>query len=67
MKMKRRALVLVDETAQHPFRQSLPPHVRKGAAKLSRKWSWPRIELNDWKSFFGAYCAAFIVVSLFIA
>jgi hypothetical protein len=45
----------------------LPPHVCKGAAKPSRKWNWPRIELNDRKSFFAAYCVAFIVVSIFIA
>jgi hypothetical protein len=35
----RRALVLGDETALHPFRQSLPAHCRVSTAKPSRgRW-----------------------------
>ncbi|MDG2005259.1 MAG: hypothetical protein P8J20_18200 [Novosphingobium sp.] len=67
MRTKRRALVLVDESAHHPFRQSLPPHIRKPAAEAERKRVWPRIDLSDWRGFFAAYCAAFLVVSIFIA
>jgi hypothetical protein len=32
----RRSLVLGDETARHPFLQSLPPHVRSGAQPVLR-------------------------------
>jgi hypothetical protein len=32
----RRSLVLGDETARHPFRQSLPPHVRSGGQPVLR-------------------------------
>ncbi len=32
----RRSLVLGDETARHPFLQSLPPHVRTGGQPVLR-------------------------------
>lgn len=32
----RRSLVLGDETARHPFLQSLPPHVRSGGRPVMR-------------------------------
>jgi hypothetical protein len=32
----RRSLVLGDETARHPFLQSLPPHVRTGTRPVLR-------------------------------
>jgi len=32
----RRSLVLGDETARHPFRQNLPPHVRQGGQPVLR-------------------------------
>ncbi|MCB5424729.1 hypothetical protein H0274_05625 [Altererythrobacter sp. CC-YST694] len=30
----RRSLVLTDETARHPFRASLPPHVTRGGGPI---------------------------------
>lgn len=33
----RRSLVLGDETAHHPFLQSLPPHVRSGSRPVMRE------------------------------
>lgn len=33
----RRSLVLGDETAHHPFLQSLPPHVRAGGHPVMRE------------------------------
>jgi hypothetical protein len=67
MNTKRRSLVLVDESARHPFRQSLPPHVSKEVASSGRNWSWLRSSLADWRGFFAAYCAVFVMVSIFIA
>lgn len=67
MSITRRALVLTDETAGHPFLRSLPAHVRKGfhtPADNARKW---RLSRRDWRDFLGAYCASFVVVSAFIA
>lgn len=68
MRTKRRALVLVDESARHPFRQSLPPHIRKQGVATGRDWNGlMRDGLGDWRGFFAAYCAAFVVVSIYIA
>ncbi|MDE8652044.1 hypothetical protein [Novosphingobium album (ex Liu et al. 2023)] len=64
---KRRALVLVDEAARHPFRQSLPPHVCRG---FEARPGWrTRMALtgSDWRGFLTAYCATFVAVSVFIA
>ena len=72
----RRALVLTDETARHPFRASLPPHVCrpvKGHPVTGRpvtgrpvKTRW-RPSVQDVKEFLLAYCACFIAVSVFIS
>lgn len=62
----RRALVLTDERARHPFLASLPPHVRAGAAPLPsirRRW----FTMQDLREFLMAYCACFMAVSLYIA
>lgn len=42
----RRSLVLGDETARHPFLQSLPPHVRGGRAPIPCR-AGPK-EPRDW-------------------
>lgn len=64
--MKRRSLVLTDETAGHRFRCSLPPHVRSGMAALKlRRPDW--ISLEDVRHFLLAYCACFLAVTLYIA
>lgn len=64
--MKRRSLVLTDETARHPFRARLAPHIRAGAqpTAISRnRW----FTLVDVREFLMAYCACFLAVSLYIA
>ena len=62
----RRSLVLVDETARHPFLANLAPHVRRGTMPLAvpRKHG---ITLDDLRDFLMAYCACFIAASAFIA
>jgi len=67
MRTKRRALVLTDESARHPFLRTLPPHVRDGAAAARAIWPRLRLSQQDWRTFFTTYCAAFVVVSIFIA
>lgn len=78
--MKRRYLVLGDESARHPFRQSLPPHVMGGRSVACRpvdpeqgenrfalpRFSLPRFSMQDWRDFLMAYCACFMAVSAFI-
>lgn len=61
----RRSLVLTDESARHPFRASLPPHVcRATRAVPSRRFG---LSAADVKEFLMAYCACFVVASAFIA
>jgi len=66
MQNTRRSLVLTDESARHPFRMSLPPHVCAGGVAQAV----PRnsvFDLKDWRGFVAAYCATFVAVFLFIA
>ena len=63
----RRYLVLTDEAARHPFRASLPPHVRQplsDAPEPVRGW---RLSRQDWRQFLTTYCAGFIAVTMFIS
>ena len=62
----RRALVLGDETARHPFLASLPPHVRAGARPqpAARQWALNPQDLRDAAA---TYCAGFVAVSLYFA
>ena len=65
--MKRRALVLTDEIARHPFRASLPPHVCRGTEPMpARKSEW-RLEKSDMREFVSTYCASFVAVAVFFA
>jgi len=64
--MKRRALVLTDESAGHPFLRSLPPHVRRGEEAQPARAAW-RLTGRDWRDFLGAYCASFVAVTAFIS
>jgi len=67
MTNRRRALVLTDEAAGHPFLRSLPPHVRKsGEPAPARPGKWG-IGRSDWRDFFATYCASFIAVTAFIS
>jgi hypothetical protein len=64
----RRYLVLTEESARHPFRASLPPHVLAAhsdeAEQAARSW---RPSRRDWRDFFGTWCAGFAAVTMFIA
>lgn len=62
----RRALVVTDEAARHPFRMSLPPHVRRGAEPVRTERS-AGITAQDVKEFLMAYCACFVCVSAFVS
>lgn len=71
--MNRRALVLTDDAARHPFRRSLPLHVRTSAVEDSPQQgnSFAKLRWNmlggDWQGFLQAYCASFVAISIFIA
>jgi len=68
MQTRRRALVLTDEAARHPFRRSLPPHVRRpivDEAQPARGW-FRRLTGGDYRDFFTTYAAAFAAVTVFI-
>ena len=65
----RRALVLTDESARHPFLAGLPRHLRHGASKarLRRKLRRVGVGTQEVKDFLIAYCACFLAVTTFIA
>ena len=62
----RNALVLTDESARHPFRASLPPHICRGIkphpARPGRAFA-----KDDVRAFFSAYIACLLAVLIFIA
>lgn len=62
----RRALVLTDETARHPFLASLPPHVRTGERPAPARSRW-RMSAADVRGFLSAYFASLVVIAVFIA
>lgn len=65
----RRALVLTDESARHPFRAQLPVSWRK-VGELENRRSWRLnfgLDSADIKQFASVYTAAFLAVSAFIA
>ena len=59
----RRALVLTDESARHPFRASLPPHVVHRANEIERTVPW-RLRLGltrkELESVAATYVAGFV-------
>lgn len=67
----RRALVLTTESARHPFRSALPPHVwaECEAEEVERKVPW-RLRLgltqDDLRGFFAAYSACLVAAITFI-
>ncbi|HQV02872.1 MULTISPECIES: hypothetical protein [unclassified Novosphingobium] len=65
--MKRRSLVITDETARHPFRAGLAPHIRLGTEPRATARRRPWFKLDDLRDFLMAYCACFLAVSLYIA
>lgn len=58
--------MLTDEKARHPFLASLPPHVRRDEEPRPIKRSRPAW-FSDVRDFLIAYCACFLVVSVYIA
>ncbi|WP_296678772.1 hypothetical protein [Novosphingobium sp.] len=57
----RRTLVLTDEAARHPFRASLPPHVRQGVVPVSSN----RWRLGDLKDVAAMYSASFVAAAVY--
>lgn len=58
--MKRRSLVLTTESARHPFRQSLPPHLFKPLVDLRKRND------EDIRLFFMSFAAFFVAAYSFI-
>jgi hypothetical protein len=58
----RRSLVLTSESARHPFRASLPPHVLTPESPALTK-----LLADDAKGFAMTYVACFVAVLAFIA
>ncbi|MEW4448277.1 hypothetical protein [Qipengyuania sp. JC766] len=61
----RRSLVLTDESARHPFRASLPPHVRRQEEPISPRAAW-RLSREDVREFGTTFTATFVAASIFI-
>ena len=61
----RRALVLTDEGARHPFRASLPARMRHEHATALRTTGW-RLTATDVRGFATVYFASFAAVLAFI-
>ena len=62
----RRALVLTDEAARHPFRATLPPHVRAGNSPRRPRPRWS-LSQDDLRGFLAAYVASLVMIGVFIA
>ena len=61
----RRALVLTDESAGHPFRRSLPPHVKRDLHDIPAESLW-RLTMEDARGFASVYVAATAAIMAFI-
>ena len=62
---KRRALVLTDEEAAHPFRAHLPPHVKKDLHDIPAESLWALTQ-DDVRGFASTYFAATAAILVFI-
>ena len=60
----RRALVLTDEAARHPFRASLPAHVRSNEYENPAESLW-RLTQEDMRGFASTYVASFAAAMVF--
>ena len=66
--LMRRALVLTDESARHPFRASLPPHWREERHETAEpRVPWREQAFVEVRGFAQAYCACFVGITTFIA
>lgn len=61
----RRSLVLTDETSRHPFRASLPAHVRSREYENPAESLW-RLTQEDVRGFASTYLACFVAALVFI-
>ena len=66
MSRKRRHLVARTDTARHPFRQSLPPHVTGAKAVSMAGLRGAVVTSVDLRSFLAAYVAFFSATMLFL-
>jgi hypothetical protein len=64
--MKRRALVITDDAARHPFLASLPPHVRRERGLMINRQK-TSTGVSSVREFLMTYCACFAAVAVFIA
>ena len=62
--LMRRSLVLTDESARHPFRASLPPHVFE--ARIEHRVPWREQLLHDVRGFAQVYCVCLAAIGAFI-
>lgn len=61
----RRSLVLTDESAAHPFRASLPPHVKRELLDIPAESLW-RLTMEDVRGAASVYVAATAAILAFI-
>ncbi len=61
----RRGLVLTDESAHHPFRATLPPHVKSDLHEIPAESLW-RLTAEDVRGFASTYVAVTAAVLVFI-
>lgn len=62
----RRSLVLTDERSRHPFRSSLPAHIRTNEYEAPAESLW-RLTQEDVRGFASTYVAVFAAVLVFFA
>ena len=62
----RRNLVMTDEQARHPFRATLPAHVRSYEYEAPAEVLW-KLTRDDVRGFATVYFATFAAVLVFIA
>ena len=62
---ERRALVLTDEMARHPFRKGLPPYIRRDLLDIPAEALW-RLTMEDARGFASVYVAATAAILAFI-
>lgn len=68
----RRSLVLTTESARHPFRASLPPHVLERANEIESMAPWRKrlsfgLTRHDFETVAATYAAGFLATITFIA
>lgn len=61
----RRSLVLTEETANHWFRMSLPPHVKRDLIPVPAESLW-RLTMDDVRGVASTYVAVTLAVFAFI-